>query len=211
MSLIHAEDKYVFRYYHKRSQQFIRSVSDVFRLFAKLSSFFKILPQVICEELTSTDQEFLNKCDPHLMDTQTLKQVFGEKVASAQMVLFQHGTRITDQADFMDPDKCIKVRKGDRSLPTRYRKSQMHPTVWAEALKSAINCSDLPLMSNDVAVILTGGPPEAVVGALAVGYRTVIYIGSNNAEVLMMTLPTEAEQVSGMVDYSEYSGLLNKT
>jgi hypothetical protein len=145
------------------------------------------------------------------MDAHTLKQVFGDKAGTAQMVLFQHGTRITDQADFLEPEKCIKVRKGDRGQAKKYRKSQVHPTVWAQAMRSALSCSDMPLMNNDVAVILTGGTPEAIVGALACGYRTVIYIAGQDPEELMMTLPTAVEEASSMVDYAEYFGLLGKT
>ena len=167
--------------------------------------------QVIADDIPDADLEFLRNCDPHLMDAQTMKQVFGDKAATAQSVLFQHGTRITDQAEFLNPEQCIRVRKGERALATRYRKSQVHPTVWANALQSALRCSDLQLMNNDVAVIMTGGSSESVVGALAVGYRTVLYIGSNDAEVMMMTLPTEAEEASCKVDYAEYRGPPDKT
>jgi hypothetical protein len=67
-------------------------------------------------------------------------------------------------------------------------------------------CSDMPLMSNEVAVIMTGGTPEAVVGAMAAGYKCVLYVATSTEEALMMTLPSEVEEKMNLVDYSEYSG-----
>lgn len=138
------------------------------------------------------------------MDAATLKKVFGDKANQAQGILFQHGTRITQQAEFMDPDRCLKLRKNERAAKQKYRKSQVHPTVWAEAMSSAHRSSDLPIMNNEVAVIMTGGTPEAIVGAMAAGYRTILYIASDANEAQMMMLPTEVEEQTDAVDYNEY-------
>jgi hypothetical protein len=62
----------------------------------------------------------------------------------------------------------------------------------------------MPLMSNEVAVIMTGGTPESIVGAMCAGYRTILYIASDQNETQMMMLPSEVEEKTNMVDYSEY-------
>ena len=60
--------------------------------------------------------------------------------------------------------------------------------------KGALNSSNLPLGGNEALVILTGGTPEAVVAAIALGYKHVIYV-SDRTEVSMMTVPTPDEEM----------------
>ena len=40
----------------------------------------------------------------------------------------------------------------------------------------------MPLAANEALVILTGGTPEAVVAGIAVGYKTIIYVASDDNE-----------------------------
>ena len=42
----------------------------------------------------------------------------------------------------------------------------------------------MPLSANEALVILTGGTPEAVVAGIAVGFKTILYVASDDNEEL---------------------------
>ena len=63
-------------------------------------------------------------CDPSLMDADQLKFVFGERAAEAQNVIFQHTSRITQEAEFQDETSMFKVTVKERGHPKNYRKAQ---------------------------------------------------------------------------------------
>ena len=69
--------------------------------------------------------------------------------------------------------------------------------------KGALTSSNLPLDGNEALVILTGGTPEAVVAAIALGYKHVIYV-SDRTEVSMMTVPTPDEENAASISYRNY-------
>ena len=43
----------------------------------------------------------------------------------------------------------------------------------------------MPLSANEALVILTGGTPEAVVAGIAVGFKTILYVASDDNEELL--------------------------
>ena len=43
----------------------------------------------------------------------------------------------------------------------------------------------MPLAANEALVILTGGTPEAVVAGIAAGFKTIIYVASDDNEELI--------------------------
>jgi len=189
--------------------------------------------------------------DPHLMSRKQLQAVFKDSSAEAQSVLFQHSTRMTPAALFLDKSGFIKVRgphlvhineprhawffvslnmflcsifcfvpdagcsclrrvraevqKDGRMKARMYRKAQVHSSVYARAIQSALSTCNVPLGDNEVCVIATGGTPESIVGAIAAGFKNVIYIASDDTEQIMMQLPAECEEREHTINYHECS------
>jgi len=79
-----------------------------------------------------------------------------------------------------------------------YRKGQVHMSVYQRAITSALNSCNVPLAGNEACVVLTGGTPESVVGAILAGYESVLFVASEETEAVMMQLSTEEQ-----VDYDE--------
>ena len=48
----------------------------------------------------------------------------------------------------------------------------------------------MPIAANETLVILTGGTPEAVVAGIAVGFKTIIYVASDDNEELIQKMNT---------------------
>ena len=61
------------------------------------------------DEEMSANPETTSNMDPHIMSSRQLKSVFKGDAAEVQAVLFQHSTRITPHAKFLEKTKQIKV------------------------------------------------------------------------------------------------------
>ncbi|CAK0793449.1 unnamed protein product [Prorocentrum cordatum] len=157
------------------------------------------------KQKSQLDEDFLNACDPHLMDEDQLKVIFGDKAKQVESIMFQRASRITSEADFIPVNDVFKVALGARSQPRAHRKGQAHPTVYIEVLRSALNCSPIPLSDNEVAVVMTGGAPEAVVAAIARGYKHVLVVTHDDNEKQMLHIPPLAEEREFNIDYAAYS------
>ena len=96
------------------------------------------------------------------------------------------------------------VQKTARGEPSPYRKGQVHPTVFHEVFRSSLRCANVPLSGRECAVILTGGTPDAIVGALMAGYKYVIFVANSVEEANMMTLPSAEELREGKTDLTRY-------
>jgi hypothetical protein len=142
--------------------------------------------------------------DVHLLPVGNLKSIFGSRAPDAQQVLFQHTSNITAEAAFANKQMRVMVSKNARSEPTPYRKGQVHPTVFHEVHRSALRCANVPLSGRECCVVVTGGTPDSVVGALMAGYRYVVFVANNTEEETMMELPTAAELEDAHVDLTKY-------
>ena len=61
-------------------------------------------------------------------------------------------------------------------------RGQVDPSVYVKAFQSCLGACNVPLAANESLVILTGGTPEAVVAGIAVGFKTIIYVASDDNE-----------------------------
>lgn len=91
-----------------------------------------------------------------------------------------------------------QVQIDSRSKPRMYRKGQVHMSVYQRAIGSALSSCNVPLAGNEACVVLTGGTPESVVGAILAGYEQVLYVASEDTEAAMMQVFGD-----GSVDYDE--------
>ena len=142
--------------------------------------------------------------DVEILPAQDLRTIFGEQVPDAHQVLFQHTSRITAEATFANKHMRVMVQKTARGEPSPYRKGQVHPTVFHEVFRSSLRCANVPLTGRECAVILTGGTPDAIVGALMAGYKYVIFVANSVEEANMMTLPSAEELIEGKTDLTRY-------
>ena len=150
-------------------------------------------------------EEFLQNCDPALLDPHQLHAIFGERTVDTKCVIFQHASRVTPDADFLPPAKFFKISLTARGLPIDYRKGQLHPSVWIQSLNSCLATSLIPLGATDTVLVATGGTPETVVAAIVCGYQHVVYIAGDAAEESMMTIPSTSDEREYKIDYDQYS------
>ena len=96
-----------------------------------------------------------------------------------------------------------QVQPGSGKKPKLYRKGQCHASVFTRAFTSALHSCSASLTGSECCVVLTGGSPECVVGAIVAGYRHVIYVASDDSEQLMMTLPNAEGGDSGPINWDQ--------
>jgi hypothetical protein len=101
----------------------------------------------------------------------------------------------SDSFSIVSPRRS-QVQKSDGKKPKIYRKGQCHSSVFSRAMSSALHSCTTALGGAECCVILTGGSPDAVVGAIATGYKHVIYVASDDQEQIMMNLPAACESQS---------------
>ena len=106
---------------------------------------------------TQADKDYLAKCDPSLLASGELKKMFGDEAAQIRMAMFQTSNNITPAAAYLREEAQVKVTMGEAAAPAPYRKAQVHPDVYLEALQSALSTSTIPLAKTEALVILTGG------------------------------------------------------
>ena len=80
-----------------------------------------------------------------------------------------------------------------------------------KAFQSSLGACNVPLATNECLVILTGGTPEAVVAGIAVGFKQIIYVASDDAEEKMMAVLSISEEREGAVDYMTCPGKLRRS
>jgi hypothetical protein len=61
------------------------------------------------EDEETTETTAMGSTDPHIMSARQLKAVFKNDAAEVQAVLFQHSTRITPHAQFLEKSAQVKV------------------------------------------------------------------------------------------------------
>ena len=87
------------------------------------------------------------------MTKQQLRGMFGREALHIAGALFQHSSKICDQAEHLSQDKMIQITKpnGKKAL---YRKSQIHASTVHSALKSVIATSAAPITAGEAFVQL---------------------------------------------------------
>ena len=138
------------------------------------------------------------------MSRKQLKGVFGRDALSMLGAMFQHTSKICDQASHQPKEQSMLITKpnGRKML---YRKSQLHPTVIHSALQNALACTAAGLGPAECFIQVSGGTPEGIVAATMMGFSRVLYVGNTTQEVNGMRLPTTHEEQLHNLDYHEYT------
>jgi len=134
------------------------------------------------------------------MTSMQLKQAFGRSSLRMIGALFQHSSKVTAQARFMEKSGMINT-VSDSGRHSLFRKGQLHPTAVYEAIKSVMSMSATGIGNNDCFVQISGGTPEGVVAAIMMGFGKVIYIACPK-QISMMDVPSEQEEITHNIDYS---------
>ena len=138
-----------------------------------------------------------------MSDDQT-KHMFGDSSRAVSRVMLQHTSRITPEAAYLPRDAFVKVVASNRGHPKEYRKAQVHPTVYVNALESGLQVCPVEVTNNECVVILTGGTPEAAVAPIALGLKNVLYVAGDDNEFDMMQIPLVSEEREFSLDYHAY-------
>ena len=138
------------------------------------------------------------------MSMRQLLKKFGEEEAQEiTQIHFQHSNRICPSAKFRDPRTLLKIAKNERSNEQVWRKGQVDASVYYRAFESTKNLTSLPIAPGDVFVDFTGGAPESLVAAIALGFKHVFML-CTPVEATMFTIPTEEQEQLGQIDYTKY-------
>jgi hypothetical protein len=138
------------------------------------------------------------------MTDKQLKKHFGRDALAMVGAMFQHQSKIGEQARFLNEKDRITVitQSGRKAI---LRRSQVHPSVVCSALKSTIATSAAGISNLDVFIQGAGGTPEGIVAAIMVGFQRIIYVGNGAEDVTRMSLPSLAVERSSGVNYMDYS------
>ena len=152
------------------------------------------------------DEQDLGAVPLDIMSPAQLKKQFGRQALDVMGAMWQHQSKIAEQARFMQKGDVISyvTASGRRSV---MRRSQVHPTVIYSALRSVISTSAIGLSSQDAFVQVAGGTPEGIVAGIMMGSQKVVYLTNNDGEASWMSLPSRATEVSSRVDYMNYASL----
>ena len=139
-----------------------------------------------------------------VMSAAQLKKQFGRSALDVVGAMWQHQSKIAEQARFMPKDDMISymTASGRKSV---MRRSQVHPTVIYSALRSVISTSATGISSQDALVQMAGGTPEGIVAGIMIGFQKIIYIPSTDKEATWMSMPSQATEYSTKVDYMNYT------
>ena len=140
--------------------------------------------------------------DPALMPAKVLKELFGARANDIKSILFQHTTRIGTPADYLAKAGFFQWRKSEMSHYKKYRKGQVHPSVYISVLSGVLASSNVPLTNNEILVDITGGTPEVMVAGIVLGFKKVAFI-AEGAEEVMMSIPTMDDQRVHSLNYDE--------
>ena len=138
------------------------------------------------------------------MSQAQLRKTFGRGALDVVGAMWQHQSKIAEQARFMSKDDMISfmTASGRKSV---MRRSQVSPTVIYSALRSVISTSATGIASHDAFIQMAGGTPEGIVAGIMIGFQKVIYITSNDKESSWMSLPSQASEYSNKVNYLSYT------
>ena len=137
------------------------------------------------------------------MSQAQLQRTFGRSALEVVGAMWQHQSKIAEQARFMTKDDMISfITASDRK--SVMRRSQVSPTVIYSALRSSISTSAVAIASHDTFIQLAGGTPEGIVAAIMMGFQKAIYVTSTEKEYSWMSLPSLATEYANKVDYLNY-------
>ena len=143
-------------------------------------------------------------CPIDVMTSGQMKAAFGRDALSFMGAMFQHQSKIGEQAKFLAQDNFVKLAKSNGKSAT-YRKSQVDTTVVFSAAKSCLRCSAQCMYPNDCFVQVCGGTPEGIVAAVLLGFQHIIYVAGNEQEQSAMKIPTKKDEAMHNIRYSEYA------
>jgi hypothetical protein len=153
-------------------------------------------------EQSTLDRAFSEMTDPALMPAKVLKELFGARANDIKSILFQHTTRIGTPAEYLAKAGFFQWRKSEMSHYRKYRKGQVHPSVYISVLSGVLASSNVPLTTNEILVDITGGTPEVMVAGIVLGFKKVAFIAEGVEEV-MMSIPTMDDQRVHSLNYDE--------
>ena len=137
------------------------------------------------------------------MTPKQMRSAFGRGTLNMLGAMFQHSSKICEQARFLQPGDFIFHIK-DNGKKALMRKGQVHPSVVLSAVKSALSSTSAGVGPQDVFIHVCGGTPEACIAAILAGFSNVIYVASPQ-EQKWMKLPSEAEESMHKIDYNQYN------
>ena len=108
-------------------------------------------------------------CPIDVMTSGQMKAAFGRDALSFMGAMFQHQSKIGEQAKFLHQDNFVKFVKANGKSAT-YRKSQVDTTVVFSATKSCLRCSAQCMYPNDCFVQVCGGAPGGIIAAVLLGF-----------------------------------------
>ena len=137
------------------------------------------------------------------MSQAQLQRTFGRSALDVVGAMWQHQSKIAEQARFMSKEDMISfiTASGRKSV---MRRSQVSPTVIYSALRSLVSTSAMGIASHDTFIQLAGGTPEGIVAAIMMGFQKAIYVTSTEKEYSWMSLPSLATEYANKVDYLNY-------
>ena len=137
------------------------------------------------------------------MSQAQLQRTFGRSALEVVGAMWQHQSKIAEQARFMAKDDMISfiTASGRKSV---MRRSQVSPTVIYSALRSSISTSAVAIASHDTFIQLAGGTPEGIVAGIMMGFQKAIYVTTTAKEYSWMSLPSLATEYANKVDYLNY-------
>ena len=152
------------------------------------------------------DKAFSEMTDPSLMPAKILKDLFGARAGDIKSILFQHSTRIGTPAEYLSKLEFFQFRNSETSHFRKYRKGQIHPSVYISVLSAVLGSSNVPVSNNEILVDLTGGTPEVLVAGIVLGFKKVAFI-AEGMEQMMMSIPTMDDQRIHSLNYDECPSL----
>ena len=137
------------------------------------------------------------------MSQAQLQRTFGRSALDVVGAMWQHQSKIAEQARFMSKEDMISfiTASGRKSV---MRRSQVSPTVIYSALRSSVSTSAVAIASHDTFIQLAGGTPEGIVAAIMMGFQKTIYVTSLDKEYSWMSLPSQATEYANKVNYLNY-------
>ena len=116
------------------------------------------------------------------MNRKQLRGIFGRDALAMLGAMFQHTSKICDQALHQPKEQSMVITKpnGKKAL---YRKGQIHPTAVYSALQNALACTASSLGPAECFIQMGGGTPEGIVAAMMVGFNRILYVASSDQEL----------------------------